>query len=367
METFWKALSDLPQGSEERLAFIRNQLIETPGAMQVQLQYAQDVYNAGRFSEALFLLTRLIPKESHLKEWKHSLRSDIVSKFAVARPQSGLPQFLCIGVQKAGTSWLYQNLREHTQIWLPPIKELHYFDYIFTETTRKWAHWHIKKGVTRELKALCRQESPNIDYIHYVSSLGYDNDFTFTLEWYRMAFSYQDARKKVTGDITPEYCTIPECGIQYLKHLIPEVKIIFVIRDPYERMISQVSMMASTRGFTDQTPVADWNKLVAEEIVAINGDYERQIPLWDKHFSPNRLLYLPFGMIKGAPVAYLSIVTDFLNLPQLGPEKVHKGKVWQSQKYTIPQSSLEYIKKIAEPQNEFLQQRFDKSFLQLIK
>jgi hypothetical protein len=39
------------------------------------------------------------------------------------------PDFLCIGAQKAGTSWLYQNLQEHPGIWLPPIKEIHYFDY----------------------------------------------------------------------------------------------------------------------------------------------------------------------------------------------------------------------------------------------
>ena len=39
-----------------------------------------------------------------------------------------LPDFLGIGAQKAGTTWLALNLGVHPQVWLPPIKELHYFD-----------------------------------------------------------------------------------------------------------------------------------------------------------------------------------------------------------------------------------------------
>src|SRR5688572_18044644 len=39
-----------------------------------------------------------------------------------------LPDFLCIGVQKTGTSWLYQNLRLHPDIFMPDRKELDYFN-----------------------------------------------------------------------------------------------------------------------------------------------------------------------------------------------------------------------------------------------
>src|SRR5689334_16087334 len=40
------------------------------------------------------------------------------------------PDFLCIGAQKAGTSWLYQQLEPHPDFWMPPVKELHYFDLL---------------------------------------------------------------------------------------------------------------------------------------------------------------------------------------------------------------------------------------------
>jgi len=38
------------------------------------------------------------------------------------------PDFLCIGAQKSGTTWLYHNLGLHPQIWLPIVKELHHFN-----------------------------------------------------------------------------------------------------------------------------------------------------------------------------------------------------------------------------------------------
>ncbi|MGD1948605.1 MAG: hypothetical protein ACFB14_03045 [Leptolyngbyaceae cyanobacterium] len=36
--------------------------------------------------------------------------------------------FLGIGAQKAGTTWLWSILKTHPDVWIPPKKELHYFD-----------------------------------------------------------------------------------------------------------------------------------------------------------------------------------------------------------------------------------------------
>ena len=50
---------------------------------------------------------------------------------ALKRPAGPLvegPDFLCIGMSKAGTGWLYLQLRYHPDFWMPPIKELQYLD-----------------------------------------------------------------------------------------------------------------------------------------------------------------------------------------------------------------------------------------------
>ncbi|MFL5992247.1 MAG: hypothetical protein ACJ73W_09685, partial [Rubrobacteraceae bacterium] len=38
------------------------------------------------------------------------------------------PEYIGIGAQKAGTTWLHRNLQAHPGIWMPREKELHYFD-----------------------------------------------------------------------------------------------------------------------------------------------------------------------------------------------------------------------------------------------
>src|SRR6476660_1146062 len=38
------------------------------------------------------------------------------------------PDFICIGMPKAGTGWFYDQLSHHPDFWMPPAKELHYLD-----------------------------------------------------------------------------------------------------------------------------------------------------------------------------------------------------------------------------------------------
>ena len=47
--------------------------------------------------------------------------------------QIGKPHFLCIGAPKTATTWLNYCLSQHSQIYIPPRKELNYFSkYRFT-------------------------------------------------------------------------------------------------------------------------------------------------------------------------------------------------------------------------------------------
>jgi len=55
------------------------------------------------------------------------------------------PDFLGIGAQKAGTTWLHLNLRRHPGVWLPPVKELQYFNEIYVRRHRRWMVPYRKK------------------------------------------------------------------------------------------------------------------------------------------------------------------------------------------------------------------------------
>ena len=106
--------------------------------------------------------------------------------------QQRLPEFLGIGTQKGGTTTLQRLLEQHPQVYLPPRKELHYFS------------------------------------LHYGEGEA----------WYRQQFA-EAAPEQRCGEITPYYLFHPQAP-ERIKSLLPEAKLIVLLRDPVERALSQV-------------------------------------------------------------------------------------------------------------------------------
>ncbi len=109
-----------------------------------------------------------------------------------------LPNFLIVGAQKAGTTSLFDILNQHSQIFIPPEKELHFFDY---ET-------EVNKG----------------------------------LEYYASYFRAAGIAKAI-GEASPSYLFYPEVAPRICKLLGNEVKIIILLRNPAERAFSHYKMM----------------------------------------------------------------------------------------------------------------------------
>lgn len=57
-----------------------------------------------------------------------------------------LPNFLYIGPPKAGSTWLYEALRFHPEVYMSPAKELHYFDQYY----HRRKNWYLRhfRGAT---------------------------------------------------------------------------------------------------------------------------------------------------------------------------------------------------------------------------
>ena len=105
--------------------------------------------------------------------------------------------FLCIGAQKAGTTWLHKMLQYHEGIALPKHqKELHFWD------------WHRSKG----------------------------------LGWYSRQFQEESEKDLLYGEITPCYAVLSMNDIHEIKLLFPKLKIIFFARDILERTWSALLM-----------------------------------------------------------------------------------------------------------------------------
>lgn len=265
---------------------------------------------------------------------------------------ANLPRILCIGAQKAGTSWLYENLRTNPIVWSPPFKELHFFDYKFVEESRTWARWHVKSSIKKSLKR------PDLSDDQKSYLLALSEEPILNGNWYKRAFSAAPDGS-IGIDATPEYCAVPEDGITFIKKFLSDPYIIYIIRDPVERGLSQIrmNMYRKKRDFNDRTA---WMDAAKEPVVAARGDYKTFVPQWDRVF-PN-LFYAPFGAITENPHGFLRSVEDYCGLPHFHYEHADR-QVFAGVKAEAPAEVVEYLAAALEDQVGYLRERFGSDFL----
>ena len=114
-----------------------------------------------------------------------------------------LPNFMCIGAAKSGTTTLYDILRQHSDIYIPAFKEPHFFDI------------------------------PD-NYINGV-------------DWYSKSYYKRVKNEKCIGDFTPTYFFDKEVPKRILSDLGRDMKFIILLRNPVDRAYSQYLHMKRDR------------------------------------------------------------------------------------------------------------------------
>lgn len=269
------------------------------------------------------------------------------------------PDLVCIGAQKAATSWLYRVCQARDDIWVPPFKELHFFDYKFCPENRKWAQANLVRGVERAIQRHRKNKpTPDADYLAYLDRLLETPAFNGT--WYKHVFSRAPARQ-ICLDVTPEYCTLPEEGVDFVAKFLREARFIYIIRDPVARALSQLRMNLVRRKLTPKSEAA-WMRHAADPVIAQRGDYASYIPRWDARFDHLRLLYLPFGQIAQNPQHVMRRIEAFSGLSRENPWGLDR-KFHTSTDLAVPEAVRAHFETALAPQRAFLRDRFGAEFM----
>jgi hypothetical protein len=175
-----------------------------------------------------------------------------------------LPKFICIGAQRAGTTWLHECLNEHPDVYVPPEKELHFFDRFYDSGLSEYQNYFAlaKRG---------------------------------------------DA--KVWGEITPNYYQEP-LSLERIKQDVPDVKIIYIIREPKSRAFSQYQLYALTHfsGLSFQE-VINTRKSVID--LSLQGKHlQRTLSLFER----KNVLVLLYDDLVNDPKGLLKMVFDFIDV-----------------------------------------------------
>ncbi len=272
------------------------------------------------------------------------------------------PHFLCIGAQKAGTTWLESRIRQHPGVWLPPIKELNFFNHMFIEGDRRLAEVYLREAVGRAVVGHVRHqpvEAINRQTLKYYASI--DGKDRFTEAWYSRIFDRPRAKGRLLGEVSPGYSRLPAEGMDYLKTLLGDVRLIFVVRDPVERSLSQLRMYASRADWPPSSE-AEWLNWAAASDIASHSDYARSIPLWQSRFPPDRLLFIPYGDLVADPLAFIRRIEGFLGLPEFSGYGGLEERVFKSQPLPIPESAVRLVTERMRDQVRFIEATFGADF-----
>lgn len=221
------------------------------------------------------------------------------------------PHFVGIGAQRSGTSWLYRNLGACAGVWLPPVKELHYFDEIrgrplFNERYRK----HRGIVLTRYRRALAERDfrglTPAWDF-HFLVRLPNDR-------WYRRLFWPRGGR--ICGEITPAYGTLEEATVEQIGRLLPQLRIVFLMRDPVERSWSQARKdLPRVLGRPiERVAVEDLLSWFDGPWCQLRSNYLRTLRIWQNVFGPHALHVEYYESIRQEPEALVGRVKEFLGV-----------------------------------------------------
>ena len=205
------------------------------------------------------------------------------------------PDFICVGAHKSGTTWLYQQLDSHPDFWMPPLKELHYFDQL--------------SRVQRSSSSRRRDER-DIRFLESINSLSAKP--YIDLEHYARLFEPKGSR--FSGDISPNYSTLSKEIIRQIVGYFPNLKVIFLARDPVERLWSHLSMEVHYHQIEafDVTDIDAVDRNMLRRGMLLRSYPSAIVARWKRYVHPDRFRIYFFDDLQKNPIELRRSILNFV-------------------------------------------------------
>jgi hypothetical protein len=239
------------------------------------------------------------------------------------------PDFLGVGPEKTGTSWITDQLSAHDDVWTHPAGEVRYFseDEAFRQARLlgrfgAWAGWqarHYRHYALRVAKGLVTRPSRiaagrgqlqrDLSYL-----FGRHHD-----DWYLDQFPADGARLR--GEISPQYFFLPEAQVERIARLLPECRIIISLRDPVSWVWSFARMVMKLGAFGVYGTLENFVAARFED-----KSFAASLATWRKHFGDDRVKVLIYDDLCNEPWSYYTEICAFLGIE---PDPSRKAAVSQ--------------------------------------
>ena len=226
----------------------------------------------------------------------------------------GEPDFVGIGSPKAGTSWWYSLLVNH-----PQIAE----HRLFSE------------------KAFLRTKE-----LHYFLHFRHNGINKKQISTYRQAFAAPEGN--ICGEWSALYLRHPFC-LEYLAKTAPKTKILLILRNPLDRMVSHLNYLFLNR--TRALKLDAKRRYLFEVYSAypeaiLHSLYAHGLRRLLQHFDPSQILVLQYEKCKENPQQEIARTYRFLEVDyHYKPQGIEQAV--NRQKYVIPPLTAEERKRLS--------------------
>jgi len=132
------------------------------------------------------------------------------------------------------------------------------------------------------------------------------------LDWYETHFESENGSepKPVRGEISPLYCRLKAWQVNRIAKLLPDLRLIFTLRHPIERVWSQALLEF---GYLDRRDVQkissiDFLRQVERARNRLSSDYRRTIQIWSNAFGRDALHIDLFETLQDDPQTYVDSI-----------------------------------------------------------
>jgi len=224
--------------------------------------------------------------------------------------------FLGIGLIKCGTSWLYENLNQLDEFSLPPVKEMHYFNRSkeyptvndLSETlliNRIKSRSYLKNAALKIAKSINEK-----DWIHtkFYFKWFFSN---YSDEWYLSLFKDFEG---YSGEGSPSYALISRKDIKKMYELLPELKLVLLLRNPVHRTWSNYrNRVRRIKNFSiDNIEEKTITDFIESEKQIMISDYKRNLENYLSVFPKEQILIGFYDAILDNPEALFSKIVAFI-------------------------------------------------------
>jgi len=234
------------------------------------------------------------------------------------------PDFICVGPHKTGTGWLYETLNYHKQIFPIDEKEIRYYTKL--DNQYRYPRKFYRLGLNRAIKWLVYGRFhlfwtyifyKNIkgDYYSWWKYLKFESHFHLrvkNLHWYKKLFLGPADLMK--GDFSPSYATMVKPTIRHIKKDFPNVKIIYFLRDPVDRIWSYTKMELAMKNLDPSEKNIKWIMDKYSHTEAYKSYPNQSLNNWISIFGNAQVFVGFFEYLLEDPIGQFKLICQFLEI-----------------------------------------------------